>query len=256
MAASSKTLESHTTYSALLSGRGSPADRQRCVAAAWGAIEFFELSWDAHTMDTPSATSERGGVADVAPASGKMPCVRLGIARDSLDFMERRHPGSKQRALDLFAPAAREAITRDARVGWLPIEYDHYVVDGMVEVLGLDGARDCWRASVSDIVKKPLLKSFVAGMLRVIGKNRAGIIGWIPRAWPMVYRDFCTVRSPDGRTLAFHNLSPQVLAYPNYFHSWKAIFEGVLDLVELQGAVGFEVDAERQLARAEFEIRD
>src|SRR5689334_9237402 len=106
----------------------------------------------------------------------------MSAARDLLDFSEKFQPGTRDQVLSLFPKATLDAFENTPRSSWFSIEHDHFLVDGVVTVLGRDRARQCWRDSVPDIVDKPLLRSFVSGMVRMFGREPARIVGLFPKA--------------------------------------------------------------------------
>jgi hypothetical protein len=123
----------------------------------------------------------------------RAPAVRVSAAKDFLDFVEQFEPGARAEVLRRFPPESREAFELSPRSSWLALEHDHFVVDGVIAVLGKERALECWRDSVPEIVNKPLLRNFVAGMVRIFGREPARVLGLLPRAWLLIYRDLCTV---------------------------------------------------------------
>lgn len=156
-----------------------------------------------------------------------------------LDFVEKFEPGARAKVLSHFPKASLEALELAPRTSWLPVEHDHFVVDGVVAVLGKDRARKCWRDSVPDMVDKPLLRSFVSGMVRMFGREPARIVGLLPKAWPLVYRDMGTVTldasTPGDPVLRFSDIPRSVRAYPNYFVSWEGVCAGLAHIARVTG---------------------
>jgi hypothetical protein len=175
-----------------------------------------------------------------------------------LDFLERFAPGARARVLAGFPRASLEAFESSPRTSWLPIEHDHWVVDGICEVLGVERAIRCWRDSVSDLVDKPLLRTFVGGMLRVIGANPARRVGLLPKGWGLVYRDFCTLRledeGPTGVSLVFDDLAAELRTYPNYLHSFQGVCEGFAAVAEIPGTIAFRTSAGLRRMEAVFDF--
>ena len=81
---------------------------------------------------------------DAEHASGA-PATRVSAARDLLAFVDKFEPGARARVLDSFPAASREALETSPRTSWLPLEHDHFVVDGVIAVLGKERALACWR---------------------------------------------------------------------------------------------------------------
>jgi hypothetical protein len=180
----------------------------------------------------------------------------VSAARDLLAFVDKFEPGARARVLDLFPAASREALETSPRTSWLPLEHDHFVVDGVIAVLGRERALACWRDSVPDIVDKPLLKTFVSGMIRAFGRDPARIISWFPKAWPLIYRDLCEPSfqtGPSGEPrIVFDNVSSAVRTYPNYFLSWQGICWGLSHIAKVNGNVRLTVAEDRSRAMVEF----
>jgi len=173
-----------------------------------------------------------------------------------LDFLERFEPGARARVLAGFPAASLEALESSPRTSWLPIEHDHWVVDGICQVLGVERAIQCWRDSVPDLVDKPLLRTFVSGMLRVIGGSPARRVGLLPRGWGLVYRDFCTLsvedEGPEGVTLVFDDLAPELRTYPSYLHSFRGVCEGFAIVAQIPGTLAFRTLPGLRRAEARF----
>lgn len=184
------------------------------------------------------------------------PAVRVSAARDLVDFVDKFQPGAGAQVLGTFPAETRELFESTPRSSWFPIEHDHHVVDGVIAVLGRARAIECWRDSVPDIVDKPLLKSFVAGMIRLFGRDPSRIISLFPKAWPMIYRDFCTLRfegrGPGSAALVFDDCAAELAAYPNYFASWHGICLGFAHLAQVRGSVEMTVARDHRSAVARF----
>jgi hypothetical protein len=192
----------------------------------------------------------------VAQPDVRAPAVRVSAARDLLDFLDRFEPGARARVLELFPAASRDAIENSPRTSWLPVEHDHFTVDGVVAVLGRERALECWRDSVPDIVDKPLLRTFVSGMVRAFGRDPTRILGLFPKAWPLVFRDCCEPslqKTGAGEALiVFEDVAPEVRMYPNYFLSWQGISWGLCHISEVNAEVRLQVAPDRSRAVVEF----
>jgi hypothetical protein len=188
----------------------------------------------------------------------RFPAVRIANARDMLSFLEKFQVGARQAVFARMPLASIEALDAGARTGWLPLEHDHFIVDGIVSVLGVDGSVECWRASVPEMIDKPLLRSFVSGMLRLFDHDRRRIVGMFPKGWALVYQDFCDielVESNDSHAvLAFTDIAPVLQDYPNYFHAFHGVVQGFCDFAELSG-VSFNVAPDSRSARAQLRFR-
>jgi hypothetical protein len=185
----------------------------------------------------------------------RSPAVRIAAARDMLSFLETFQSGARQAVLASIPLGSLDALEAGGRTGWLALEHDHWIVDGIVSVLGPDRAVQCWTASVADLVGTPLLRNFVSGMLRLFGKDQTRIIGVFPQAWSAVYQDFCEVElsesSPTYAVLAFNDIAPVLREYPNYFHAFRGVVQGFCALAGMSG-VTFLLASDSRSARAQF----
>lgn len=184
------------------------------------------------------------------------PAVRAAAILDALAFLDTFEPGSHARVLSLVPEASRALLDHTARTAWVPVEHDRATADAIVKVLGVSGAVQFWRGSVAQLAEKPLLNSFVSGMIRLFGDDPGRVIGILPKGWGLVYRDLCEPRcdrAESGKaTLLFEKVAAEVRAAPNYFHCWHGICLGVADLTRMQGTVDFAVRTDRSAASATF----
>ncbi len=186
----------------------------------------------------------------------RAPAVRVSAARDMLDFTEKFERGARARVAKRIPPECLEVMETSARSSWLEIERDHFLVDGICAELGVERAIECWRMSIPDMIDKPLLHSFVSGMMRLFAGDPGRIVGLIPKGWPLVFRDVATLTAQTGgkkeASLVFSDVAPVIRKYPNYFHSFHGICEGVLLITGARGRVAFEVAPGAASATARF----
>jgi len=156
----------------------------------------------------------------------------------------------------LVPPTSREVIESTPRSAWIGVEHDHFTIDAMIQILGRRRAITCWRDSVADLVTKPLLKGFVSGMLALLGRDPARVVGLFAKAWPLVYRGLCEPRLvtlPGGPpTIRFERLAPEMRLYRNYFDSWDGACQGFAHLAKVQGFVHFTIAQDATWAEARF----
>jgi len=173
-----------------------------------------------------------------------------------LDFVDRFEPGSRARVLARFPAESLRALTDSSRTDWLPLEHDHHVVDGICEVLGPERAVAAWRASVPDLVDKPLLRSFVSGMLRLVGRDPVRLAGILAKGWPLVYRDCCVVTvtrgEGDSAVVALVDLAPELRRWPNYLLSFRGALAGFAVVAGLHPVVEVETTAGARGLRATY----
>lgn len=187
------------------------------------------------------------------------PAVRASAARDSLAFLDKFHPGSRERVEASIPPESLAVIRETSRLSWIPLEHDHWIVDGIVSVFGRERAVRCWADSVTSQVDQPLLRTFVSGMLGIVGNDPGRVVALIPKGWSMIWRDMCTPRvalDAAGRpVLHLDNIEPRVRRYDNYLHSWHGACLGFARLTRLPVNVEFEIAADKSHATATFNFR-
>lgn len=179
----------------------------------------------------------------------------MAASRDTLAFVDKTVPGSAERILAEFPPDTRALWDGVSRLGWMPIEHDHFLADATIKVLGQQRAVEIWRASVANLIEQPLLKTFVSGMITIFGDNRARVVGLFPRAFTQIYRDFCDlqlVQLDGGARLVFTDVADQLWQHPSYLQTWRAAAMGTLDVAHLEGSV--ELQSDKQARTVEIEL--
>lgn len=180
------------------------------------------------------------------------PAIRLSVARDSIDFLDRFRPGARQELIDYLPVDTRDLILNSAGSGWLPIEHDRHVLAGHLQLLGLEQSRVCWRAGMSELSKKPLLSSVVSGTMRVFRQDKTKLLGVVPRGWTLVYREFCRVELAEKQRgdvrFVFSDIAAEVWEYPAYIDCWAAVILGLLDVAGADGRSEIETDETRRRA--------
>jgi hypothetical protein len=173
-----------------------------------------------------------------------------------LAFVDKFERGARARVSQRMPPDVLEALATSPRTSWFEIERDHHLVDAICAEFGPARAVACWKASIPDLIDKPLLHGFVSGMLGLFGRDPSRVVSLLPKGWGLVFRDLCTLTlgTPDrtGINLAFHDVHPTLARYPNYFHSFDGICQGVLSVATPRGVVSFEVSNDRSSALARF----
>jgi hypothetical protein len=185
-----------------------------------------------------------------------MTAVRGGAVHDTFAFLDKFEQGARAKVLARTPEVSRELLLNASRTSWVPVEHDHFLVDGIVEVLGVARAVQYWRAATTHLIERPILKSFVSGMINLFGDDPGRVIGLLPKGWPLVYRDVAELsytRPEQGMgTVLFDHVALPVRLYPNYFHSWHGTCLGVADLARAGGGVEFSVARDRSSAVARF----
>ena len=161
---------------------------------------------------------------------GLQPAIRASAVRDTLAFLDKFEPGSRQRVLDAVPLASRQVIDETPGSSWVPIADDHWTIDAMIDIFGRDRAIACWRDAFANLVDRPLLRNFVSGMVKVIGHSPVSVVRLFAKGWPLVYRDMCVpklIATGDSQpTIRFENIAPEVREYSNYLHCWHGACQG------------------------------
>ena len=162
------------------------------------------------------------------------PAARASAARDMLAYTDVYRRGAMQAIRERIPAESLSVIDSAAGVSWLGVEHDHWLMDGTVAVLGVDGARDCWYRAMAMMVQRPLLRPLIEGAQRLFFGAAGQMIGLIPKGWGLAYRDFCTPRietvGPRESRLVLDDIAPEAFASPGYLHCWHAVCRGILDL--------------------------
>jgi hypothetical protein len=186
----------------------------------------------------------------------RSPAVRASVVRDTLAYLDKFEPGAQQRVLDRVPPTSRDVIAHTPRSSWIPIEHDHWTIDAMIEIFGRPRAIECWRDSLADLIERPLLRNFVAGMLVVMGRDPVRLIGLLVKGWSLVYRDLCAPQLSTTKqgepVIQFCDIAPQVRAHPNYLSSWDGACQGFAALTQVRASVVFTAAPDCSSAEAKF----
>lgn len=185
----------------------------------------------------------------------RSPSVRAAAVQDSLDNLDHFQPGTRQAVLDQVPSEIREEILTAPRSDWISIEADHHTVDAIIALLGRERAIEYWRFSLRRLVDRPLLRTFVGGMVNVLGREPPVVVGLLVKGWSLAYRDMCEpvlTTFDDQPAIRFEHVAPQVREYSNYFASWHGTCRGFADIAKVQGQVQFTVAPNRTSAQAIF----
>ena len=186
----------------------------------------------------------------------RQPAARVSAVRDLLDFVDVFEPGTRAKVLATFPAETLELLETSPRTSWFSIEHDHFVADALIAVLGKERAIECWRDSMEHLMDRPLLRTFVSGMVRILGKDPARVVSMVPKGWPLAFHDFCDVRFERGPAdrvaLVFEDIAHQVKKYPSYFHVWHGTMWGFARTAGTNAHVDFTVAKDLRSAEARF----
>jgi len=184
------------------------------------------------------------------------PAIRASVVRDALNFLETFEPRLRSRVLERVPRASREVIAAADRLDWIPVEHDHHIVDAVVDILGRERAMLYWRDGVVDAMGRPLLRNFVSGMFRFLGRSPAAVVRIFAKCWPLVFQDLGEthlIATPDGHpTIRLENISPVIRRYPNYLITWHGISQSFTHIARVRGSVSFGVSPDFTWAEAKF----
>jgi hypothetical protein len=186
----------------------------------------------------------------------RKPAARVSAVRDLLDFVDVFEPGTRAKVLATFPAETLELLETSPRTSWFPIEHDHFVADALIALFGKERAIECWRDSMLHLVDRPLLRTFVSGIVRMLGSDPARVVSMVPKGWPLAFHDFCDVRferGPEDRVaVVFADVAPQVKRYPCYFHVWHGTMWGFARIAGADAKVDFKVSKDMRSAEARF----
>jgi hypothetical protein len=189
-------------------------------------------------------------------ARERRPAVRARSAQDALDFLDTFKPGSRDAVRQTMPPEVWEEIQGLARTAWIPVEKDHWVVDGFLEVLGEVEASRCWASFLTDHVRSPLLRSIFDGAVRILGPSPGTFVRIVPHAWGAAYRDCATpiveARSDHHARIVLEDIAPEVMAHPAYLVCFESIFRGLFSVAKTHGELEFTVDEDQRRAVADL----
>lgn len=152
-------------------------------------------------------------------------------------------------------PSVRDVILNTPRTDWISIEHDRYTLDAIIALFGRPRAIEYWCFSLRHLIDRPLLRNFVSGMIAVLGRDPATVVGFLVKGWGLAYRDLCepVLDEMDGQpAIRFADVAPEVQRYSHYFASWEGTCRGFAHVARVRGDVVFSVSPQRDSALAVF----
>ena len=184
------------------------------------------------------------------------PAVRASAVRDTMAFLDKFEPGSRQKVLDRVPIASRAVILETARSGWIGIEHDHYTIDAIISLFGTQRAIQFWSATLAELSDKPLLKAFLGGMLKMMPLERKRVVMLLATGWQLVYRGMGELEvvtdAAGDPVLRFSDIPELVQRHRNYLHSWHGGCLGFVKLSRLDATLTFQVAPDGRSAEAIF----
>jgi hypothetical protein len=167
--------------------------------------------------------------------------VRASIVQTHLEGVERDlYPGVAA-ALQHLPPDAIAAIKSASRVGWVDIETNLRLNEGIYQAVGIEGGRTFFRTLYNDFFGRPLFATFMQGIKALGGASPGSYIKHAPRGWDMLWRGLGKVkvgpRSDHSIELHFSD-QPERLFDPQlpWFEYLAAVFEVAFDMCECEGS--------------------
>ena len=154
-------------------------------------------------------------------------------------------------------PAESLALIDASRAtDWIPAAHDWHVPAAIVETLG-PRADAYFRSVLTRQLEAPLLRSTWTATQRLLGISPAALFYAVPLGWPVIYRDFGSIRilphKAHAAGLRMTQVAPDVFEHPAYLTSFKGFFGGFLDVCKRDGEV--ELTAAPDTATVEITVR-
>ena len=184
------------------------------------------------------------------------PAVRASAVRDALAVVRKVRPGRAEEVLQRIPAESLRVIETTPRLGFIPVEHDHWVPDSVVAVFGEAEGSAVFRAMLPTFLDTALLKTLTSATNRLFGLN-PGSLAWAAlKGWHLMYRDFCELEIP-ARThgacdLLLSDLAPAVLRYPGYEVSMREFLGSFGEVTGVEAHYEFELDRSRREAIARW----
>lgn len=125
------------------------------------------------------------------------------------------------------------------RTAWLPIALNVRVVEAMARAFGAERGITILAECVYAQFDTPLWRNFVAGGIRLLGRDPGSLGRWIPQALKLVFRD-CGVWSaersaPSELTVTAQELPPELASHELWIRSLAVGFTPLLTLCGASG---------------------
>ncbi len=145
-------------------------------------------------------------------------------------------------------------VDRAGPLAWLPVQTNLTTTHAVAETLGPRQTQAFFEALMLSTFETPLLKGFIAAVLRVAGRNPTLYLGWISRAFNMMFKNCGTwsviESDPAGSaTIQVDGLPDECASDTIWLQSVASSLHALYILAECDGSVMFRtVDPRRGLA--------
>ena len=186
----------------------------------------------------------------------RAPAVRARAVQDALAHLDPFEPGATQAARRLVPPQSLRLIDTSRAMDWIPSAHDWHVPAAIVETLGAR-ADAYFRSVLTRQLETSLLRSTWTATQRLLGISPAALFYAVPLGWPIIYRDFGSIRIRPHKAraagLRLSHVAPDVFEHPAYLTSFKGFFGGFLDVCKRDGEV--ELSAQPDAATVDITVR-
>jgi hypothetical protein len=172
------------------------------------------------------------------------PCVRAPLTKAVLELLELQPPHVTA-AVRTRAEAAVLQTEAATRVSWIPLGTQLSILRALRDEIGSQGYDEFCARHLSSTIEQPLVKGVFDTTVRLFGVGPGPVYRMFPRAWAMMSRG-CGVVSAEGTTdppgtrLRVTALPVDEEEIDLFVSGFRATFQGVLDLFELDGKVTME----------------
>ena len=170
------------------------------------------------------------------------PAVRARHLKSTLAAADRTPARAAIR--DAMAAPVIDCIAASSGFDWLPVEYDVALVRAIHGALG-DAGHDAFsRAVILEAFDGLLLGPIVRLALAVKGRDPDAWIRWVPKAWPLVFRNCGSwtlgAAVPGEARLTLEGLPPVCFDDPVWTHSVASSVSALLARVGVVGSTRLE----------------
>lgn len=186
----------------------------------------------------------------------RRPRILASFVKSVLDGADRSDRRLGERVRARLDDAARAALAAAGPVSFVPVELDVVVTEALFAEAGEERAREILRENLLVTFDAPILSSFVAGAMRLLGRDPGRLFGWSAKVWGQLYRDCGAIRfvrdGDHAGRLELEQLPACVAGSRPYLSGMEAAFDAAFALMDVDGAV--RLAASDPAGRASFEI--
>jgi hypothetical protein len=159
------------------------------------------------------------------------PAVRARSAQDTLTYLESYRPGARVELGARLPKDVLETIASYASSGFVPIEADAKMGNGILELLGREEALRFWTRYATHHLDSPILAGIVRTAFSLFGTTPGSLVKWIPKGLSQVFRDAFDVTvetlDPNQAIVRFDVLSDVFFEAPVYMVVLESIFQAI-----------------------------